>query len=282
MKQVESHLCFGGTLSVYEHDSAVLGCSMKFSIFLPPQSREGDVPLLTYLSGLTCTHDNFTTKAGAYEYAAAHGMAILAPDTSPRGDSVPDDEAYDFGQGAGFYINATQAPWAQHYKMEDYIAKELNGLVCEAFPISADRQGITGHSMGGHGALSLGLKYPEMFASISAFAPIVAPSQVPWGQKAFSGYLGDDQEEWLKHDATALMSASGNRSGMPEILVDQGGGDNFLEEQLKPYLFADACAAAGQKLVLRLHNGYDHSYYFIQSFMADHIAHHMRILAENA
>ena len=279
MKELEKHVCFSGTLTVYEHDSAVLGCAMKFSIFLPPQAREGDVPLLTYLSGLTCTHDNFTTKAGAYGFAAAHGLAILAPDTSPRGDDVPDDDAYDFGQGAGFYINASQDPWAQHFQMEDYIVKELNALVCKEVPVLEDKQGITGHSMGGHGALTLGLKYPEQFKSISAFAPIVAPSQVPWGQKAFTGYLGDDdKEEWLKHDACALIASAGNRSGFPDILVDQGGGDDFFEAQLKPHLFADACSAAGQKLVLRIHNNYDHSYYFIQSYIEDHITHHAEIL----
>lgn len=279
MKELERHACFGGTLTVYEHDSAVLGCAMKFSLFLPPQARDGDVPLLTYLSGLTCTHDNFTTKAGAYGFAAAQGLAILAPDTSPRGDDVPNDEAYDFGKGAGFYINATQQPWAQHFQMEDYIVKELNALACKKFPISQDKQGITGHSMGGHGALTLGLKYPDQFKSISAFAPIVAPSQVPWGQKAFTGYLGDDKEEWLNHDACALISAAGNRSSFPDILVDQGGGDDFLEDQLRPHIFADACADAGQKLVLRIHQGYDHSYYFIQSYIEDHITHHAKTLA---
>ncbi|MCI5060180.1 MAG: S-formylglutathione hydrolase [Alphaproteobacteria bacterium] len=282
MKELETHLCFGGTLTVYEHESAVLGCTMKFSVFLPPQARDGDVTLLTYLSGLTCTYDNFTTKAGAYGFAAAHGIAILAPDTSPRGDDVPDDEAYDFGKGAGFYINATRGVWAQHFKMEDYIVKELNALVCKEFSVLDGKQGITGHSMGGHGALTLGLKYPETFTSISAFAPIVAPSQVPWGEKAFTGYLGDDKEEWLKHDATALMQVAGKRTDAPEILIDQGGGDDFLDEQLKPHLFADACSSAGQKLTLRIHNGYDHSYYFIQSYIEDHIIHHTNILTEKS
>lgn len=282
MKEIETHVCFGGTLSVYEHESAVLGCTMTFSLFLPPQAKSGDVPLLTYLSGLTCTHDNFTIKAGAYGFAAREGIAILAPDTSPRGDDVPDEDSYDCGKGAGFYINATQKPWAQHYHMEDYIAKELNALVCQEFPVLADKQGITGHSMGGHGALTLGLKYPDIFKSISAFAPIVAPSQVPWGEKVFARYLGDNKEEWRKHDACALMSASVNRSDFPEILIDQGGGDNFLEEQLKPHLFAQSCDAAGQKLSLRIHDGYDHSYYFIQSYIEDHIRHHANILAEKS
>jgi len=280
MKQIETHTCFGGTLSVYEHESAVLGCTMKFSVFLPAQAKDGAVPYLTYLSGLTCTHDNFTTKAGAYGAAAAAGLAIIAPDTSPRGDEVPDDEGYDFGKGAGFYINATQEPWAKHFKMESYITSELNDLVKAEFPVNEDQQGIFGHSMGGHGALTLYLKYPDLYRSVSAFSPIVAPSQVPWGHKAFSGYLGDDQAEWKKHDASALMEASGDRSGKPSILIDQGRGDQFLEEQLKPEIFGGACKAVGQDLNLRLHDGYDHSYYFIQSFVADHIAHHEKILKQ--
>lgn len=279
MRELETHLCFGGKLSVYEHESAVLGCPMKFSIFLPPQAQDGNVPFVTFLSGLTCTHDNFTTKAGAYGHAASAGLAIIAPDTSPRGNDVPNDDAYDLGQGAGFYINATREPWAQHFQMEDYIVKELNDLICNVFPLCTDRQGITGHSMGGHGALTLGLKYPNIYKSISAFAPIVAPSQVPWGQKAFTSYIGGDQKEWLKHDATALMNSAKDRADAPEILIDQGGGDNFLEEQLKPHLFKDACSKAGQKLTLRIHDGYDHSYYFIQSYIGDHIKHHIKILS---
>lgn len=277
-KVLETHACFGGALSVYEHDSAALGCAMKFSVFLPPQAKDGPVPFITFLSGLTCTHDNFTTKAGAYKAAAEQGVAIIAPDTSPRGDDVPDDEGYDFGQGAGFYINATQEPWAKNFKMERYITDELNALMCSEFPLDPARQGICGHSMGGHGALTLGLKYPDLYTSISAFAPIVAPSQVPWGEKAFTGYLGDDRDEWQKHDACALMCAAGDRSGAQEILIDQGGADNFLEEQLKPHLFAEACGSTGQKLTLRMQDGYDHSYYFIQSFIDDHISHHARIL----
>lgn len=282
MKEIEKHICFGGTLAIYEHQSVVLNCTMKFSIFLPRQSLKDKIPLLTFLSGLTCTYDNFTTKAGAYRFAAEKGLAILAPDTSPRGNNVPDDEAYDFGQGAGFYINATQCPWAQYYQMESYIVEELNNLVCNNFPIIKDKQGLAGHSMGGHGALTLGLKYPDMFKSISAFSPVVAPSQVPWGQKAFKGYIGDNQTEWLKHDACALMNEAKNRANYPEILIDQGGGDDFLEDQLKPQLFAAACKNSGQKLKLNIHGGYDHSYYFIQSFIADHIKHHMNILTEKS
>jgi len=277
MKEIATHVCFGGTLSVYEHESAALDCSMQFSLFLPSQSKTQDVPLLTFLSGLTCTHDNFTTKAAAYQSAAAAGIAVLAPDTSPRGDDIADDDVYDLGQGAGFYINTTQEPWAKHFQMETYITDELQKLVCDVFPIAADKQGISGHSMGGHGALTLGLKYPEIYTSISAFSPIVAPSQVPWGEKAFSAYLGDDREEWLKHDATALLGSS-DRSAAPEILIDQGTGDQFLEEQLKPHLFAKACEASGQKLTLNMRDGYDHSYYFIQSFMPAHIYHHAQIL----
>lgn len=278
MKQLESHKCFGGELSVYEHQSDALKCRMKFSVFLPEQSKSRKVPFVTFLSGLTCTHENFTTKAGAYGYAAREGLAIVAPDTSPRGDDVPDDEAYDFGKGAGFYLNATKGPWAKNYQMEQYITQELNELVCNQFPLMRDSQGLAGHSMGGHGALVLGLRHDNLFKSISAFSPIVAPSQVPWGHKAFSGYLGDDQQEWLKYDATALMSEKANRASCSEILIDQGKDDNFLEEQLKPHLFATACAEVGQALNLRLHDGYDHSYYFIQSFIEDHIKHHAQIL----
>ena len=277
MKEIENHLCFGGTLSVFEHDSAVLGCAMKFSIFLPPQAKNEKVPVLTFLSGLTCTHENFTTKAGAYKYAAEHGIAIIAPDTSPRGDNVPDDPAYDFGKGAGFYINARRAPWSKNFRMESYIADELYALVHEHFPVTG-YHGISGHSMGGHGALTLHLKYPEKYTSCSAFSPIVAPSSVPWGQKAFAGYLGDDCDEWKKHDACVLMRNAAVRETKPEILIDQGGADQFLQDQLKPELFTEACAAVGQKLNLRLQDGYDHSYYFIQTFIADHIAHHARIL----
>ena len=281
MELVEEHVCHGGSLKVCKHYSEVLGCAMHFSIFLPPQALAAEsaaVPFVTFLSGLTCTHENFTTKAGAYAFAAEQGMAIVAPDTSPRGDDVPDDDAYDFGKGAGFYINATKAPWEANFQMESYIVTELNALVCSSFPVSMERQGITGHSMGGHGALTLGLKYPNLFKSISAFAPIVAPSQVKWGQKVFAGYLEGDQELWVKHDACALMLGSGNRAAFPTILVDQGGGDDFLEEQLKPHLFEEACGKVGQALNLRIQSGYDHSYYFIQSFIGEHVAHHASIL----
>lgn len=278
LEEREIHRCFDGTLGVYSHASNVLNCSMTFSLFIPDQAKEKPVPLLTFLSGLTCTHENFTTKAGAYKTAAEEGIAILAPDTSPRGDQVADDkDAYDFGQGAGFYINATEEPWAKHYRMEDYIADELNRLICNQFPINSKQQGICGHSMGGHGALTLYLKYPERYCSVSAFSPIVAPSQVPWGKKAFAGYLGDNQKEWQKHDACSLMKASEGRDAYPPILIDQGLADQFLDEQLKSHLFEAACQEVNQSLTLHLHEGYDHSYYFIQSFIADHIKHHKRI-----
>lgn len=280
MEEISTQKCFDGTLSVWEHQSAALKCTMKFSVFMPPQGAHGDVPFITFLSGLTCNHENFTTKAGAYRAAAETGLAIIAPDTSPRGDDVPDDaDAYDFGKGAGFYINATQEPWTTHYRMEDYITNELNNLVCDAFSLQKDKQGISGHSMGGHGALTLYFKHPELYKSASAFSPIVAPAQVPWGEKAFSGYLGDDKDTWKNHDATELVSRINAPQNNAEILIDQGLNDSFLDTQLKPRLFEKACAKVGQKLNLRMHDGYDHSYYFIQSFIADHIHHHARILS---
>ncbi len=279
MKEIENHKCFGGTLSIWEHQSIALKCLMRFSIFLPPNAEEEKTPFITFLSGLTCTHENFTTKAGAFKSAAEHGLAIVAPDTSPRGDDVPDDKnSYDFGQGAGFYINATQQPWAKNYQMESYIIDELNNLITNKFPLNSEKQGICGHSMGGHGALTLYLKHPQKFKSVSAFSPIVAPSQVPWGQKAFKGYLGDNKKEWEEHDASALMLKTENAKDNPEILIDQGLDDQFLNVQLKPEIFDVACKKADQKLNFRLHAGYDHSYYFIQSFIDDHISHHMNIL----
>jgi len=223
------------------------------------------------LSGLTCNWENATTKAGAQRYAAQQGLILVMPDTSPRGEQVPNDEAYDFGQGAGFYLNATQAPWSQHFRMYDYIVDELPKLVEQNFPVSPNRRGLTGHSMGGHGALTLALKNPDRYTSVSAFSPIVAPSQVPWGQKAFQGYLGDDQNLWAQYDATVLIQTEGWKH---DILIDQGTSDNFLEEQLQPQIFATACEIAGVSLNLRQQEGYDHSYYFIASFIGDHIAWH--------
>lgn len=277
MERIESHRCFGGTLEIWQHDSTSLSCAMKFSIFLPDAAKNGTVPMITFLSGLTCTHDNFTTKSGAYKQAAALGIAIVAPDTSPRGDDVPDDaDSYDFGKGAGFYINATQDPWAKHYRMEDYIARELYDLIPSHFPVDKNNQSIMGHSMGGHGALTLFFKYPHQYRSVSAFSPIVAPTQVPWGDKAFTGYLGNDKAAWAKHDACALVATSQQKD--VTILIDQGSADNFLTDQLKPELFDTACKNAGQSLNLRIQDGYDHSYYFIQSFIDDHIAHHAQYL----
>ncbi|KAA6406017.1 S-formylglutathione hydrolase [Candidatus Tokpelaia sp.] len=281
MRLVEQHGCFGGRLHIYEHDSAVLGCVMRFSAFLPPQAQKGKVPVVTFLAGLTCTYENFTIKAGAYGAAARSGLALIALDTSPRGAQIADDAAYDLGQGAGFYLNAVQQPWAQHYQMESYIAAELPALIGRHLPIIAEKQGIMGHSMGGHGALTLYLKYPQLYRSASAFAPIVAPAQTPWGQKAFTAYLGENKAAWAQHDACALMAAAakaGGRADYAEILIDQGEADPFLAKELRPELFAAACRSAGQKLRLRMQPGYDHSYYFIQSFIADHIAHHAALL----
>jgi S-formylglutathione hydrolase len=251
---------------------------MRFSVFVPEQAARGPVPVLWWLSGLTCTEENFTVKAGAYQCAAELGMMIVAPDTSPRGDEVPDDEAYDLGQGAGFYLDAVQQPWARHFNMYSYITAELPELVFAEFPGAFSAQGIFGHSMGGHGALTIGLKNPDRYRSISAFAPIAAPLQCPWGQKAFATYLGDDHPSAADYDATAIMMAGGDRSAAPTILVDQGLADDFLTSQLMPEKFAAACDAVGQSLDLRMHEGYDHSYFFIASFIDDHIRHHAAIL----
>lgn len=272
------HAHHGGQLGVYEHQAASTHCTMRFSVFTPP--GEGPFPTVFWLSGLTCTEDNFTTKAGAYKRAAALGLMIVAPDTSPRGPDVPDDpeHAYDFGLGAGFYVDATQEPWSAHYQMQSYITQDLLNIVLASFACDPERIGIMGHSMGGHGALTLGLKNPALYKSLSAFAPIVAPSQVPWGQKALGGYLGDDRAQWAAYDACALITAAGDRASFPPILIDQGRADNFLAEQLKPDLFEEACRGAQQDLTLRMHDGYDHSYFFIASFIDDHLDHHAAIL----
>jgi S-formylglutathione hydrolase len=274
MKQIEQHACFGGSQEVWQHASSTLGCDMDFAVYLPPQAKQGPCPVLYWLSGLTCNEQNFITKAGAQNFAAQHGIIVVAPDTSPRGEGVANDEAYDLGQGAGFYLNATREPWAAHYRMYDYIVQELPALVDAHFDTSTAR-GISGHSMGGHGALVIALRNPGMFRSVSAFSPIVAPSQVPWGEKAFSAYLGDDREAWLEWDATALVAKAAER--LP-LLVDQGDADNFLETQLKPHLLRSACETAGHPLTLRLQPGYDHSYYFIASFIGEHIAHHAKAM----
>lgn len=269
--------CFGGAQKRYSHPSKVCDCTMTFSIYLPPQAADGPVPVLYWLSGLTCTDENFVQKAGAQAHAAEYGIAIVAPDTSPRGEGVADDAegAYDFGLGAGFYVNATQAPFSAHYRMYDYIVEELPALVNANFPVDASRTAISGHSMGGHGALTIALKNPGKYRSVSAFAPIVAPSRVPWGKKALSGYLGTDEARWLEHDSVALIAKASER--LP-LFVDQGSSDSFLQEQLQPELLREACTANAHPLTLRMQEGYDHSYFFIATFMRDHIAHHARAL----
>ena len=275
LELISEHACFGGVQRFYRHASATIGLPMRFSVFLPKQALEGPVPALVYLAGLTCNEETFMTKAGAQRAAAEHGMALIAPDTSPRGANVPGEaESWDFGLAAGFYLDATQAPWATHYRMESYLIQELLPLVSQALPIDGQRLGITGHSMGGHGALTLALRYPDLFRSVSAFAPICAPSQCPWGQKAFTGYLGADTTAWQAHDATARMAGKSDAPFPGGILIDQGLADKFLAEQLHPHLLEAACAQIGQPLTLRRHAGYDHGYYFVSTFMADHVAHH--------
>jgi len=274
MQRLEHRACFGGWQDVYRHESKVLGCEMTVAVYLPPQAAHGRCPVLYWLSGLTCTEQNFITKAGAQRYAAEHGIILVAPDTSPRGDNVADAEGYDLGKGAGFYLNATRAPWAAHYRMYDYIVDELPAWVEANMPAS-DVRAISGHSMGGHGALTIALKNPGRYRSVSAFSPIVAPSQVPWGQKAFAAYLGDDRAAWKAHDATELVAQAQEK--LP-LLVDQGGADEFLENQLRPQLLQAACDAEGHPLQLRMQPGYDHSYYFISSFIGEHIAHHAKAM----
>ena len=272
LETVSTAKMFGGVQGVYRHDSRETGTPMTFSVYLPPQAGAG-VPLhvVWYLSGLTCTHANVTDKGQFQQVCAELGLIFVAPDTSPRGEGVPDDPAYDFGQGAGFYLDATQAPWAANFRMERYVVGELPALIAANFPADMARQAITGHSMGGHGALTLALRHPGRWRSVSAFAPIASPTRCPWGQKALSGYLGPDRSAWRAHDATALIEGG---AAVAEILVDQGGADPFLETELKPQLLAQACEAAGVALTLRLQAGYDHSYAFVASFMADHLRWH--------
>lgn len=263
--------CFGGDQLVFAHESSATGTRMEFAIYLPPQVAKQPWPVLFYLSGLTCTWENATTKAAFQRAAAEHGMVIVAPDTSPRGDDVPDDTGYDLGKGAGFYLNATQAPWSKHFKMYDYVVHELTELVARSFAVNFARFGIAGHSMGGHGALSIAIKNPDRFKSVSAFSPIVAPAQVPWGHKAFSAYLGPEHKVWADYDSCALMAS---RGWARDILIDQGDADEFLATQLRPELFAEACKARRVPLTLRMQAGYDHSYYFISTFMAEHVRWH--------
>ncbi len=262
---------FGGQQGVYQHSSSSTGTEMTFSVYVPPHENGSKLPVIWYLSGLTCTHANVTEKGEFRRTCSELGLIFIAPDTSPRGNGVPDDDAYDFGQGAGFYVDATEGPWSEHFQMRTYIEDELPGLIADNFPADMSRQGITGHSMGGHGALTIALHNPERFKSVSAFAPIASPLNCPWGHKALSGYLGPDRQKWRAYDACALIE-DGQR--VPNILVDQGMADGFLAEQLKPELLEETCKAAAQPLTLRRQHGYDHSYYFISTFMDDHLRWH--------
>ncbi len=278
---VSSHAAFGGEQRFYRHDSSTIGLPMKFSVFLPPAAvHDGTrVPALFFLAGLTCTEETFMIKAGAQRFAAEHGIALVTPDTSPRGAGVPGEtDAWDFGVGAGFYLDATAEPWAKHYRMESYIVDELRALVLGALPIDGTRLGISGHSMGGHGALTLALRHPGVWRSVSAFAPIAAPMRCAWGEKAFGGYLGEDREAWKAHDASELVAQGDAPRYADGILIDQGLADQFLPTQLNPEVFEAACEEAGQPLTLRRHEGYDHGYYFISTFIADHVAHHAKTL----
>ncbi|HBH90190.1 S-formylglutathione hydrolase [Ponticaulis sp.] len=274
IETVSTNKAFGGTQGVYKHRSSATGTDMTFSVYVPPHAPGAKLPVVWYLSGLTCTHANVTEKGEFRAACAELGLIFVAPDTSPRGEGVPDDAegAYDFGLGAGFYVNATEAPFAEHYKMRDYIESELPSIIAANFPADMERQGITGHSMGGHGALTIGLRNPSVYKSVSAFAPIVSPLQCPWGEKALTGYIGADKAKWREYDAVALIEDGARvETG---LLVDQGTGDNFLESQLKTHLLAEACSAAGQAAEIRMQDGYDHSYYFISTFMAEHLKWH--------
>ncbi len=277
MELISENRCFGGRQLRFNHQSKALNCAMSVSVFLPPAAEQGPVPVLYWLSGLTCTDENFVTKAGAQRYAAEYGVAIVAPDTSPRGEGVPDDPegAWDFGLGAGFYVNATQQPWSSHYRMYDYVVEELPALVCDQLPLDGSRAGIFGHSMGGHGALTIALNNPTAYRSVSAFSPICSPLNCPWGEKALGNYLGDDREQWRAHDATELVRKATEQ--LP-ILVDQGQGDDFLEQQLKTHLLQQASDEAGYPMTIRMQDGYDHSYFFISSFIGEHIEFHTRNL----
>ncbi|AXB79220.1 S-formylglutathione hydrolase [Novosphingobium sp. P6W] len=277
METVSTNRSHGGTQGVYRHQSAETGTQMTFSVFVPDHAPGAKLPVVWYLSGLTCTHANVTEKGEFRAACAQHGVILVAPDTSPRGDDVPDDEAYDFGKGAGFYVDATQQPWAANFRMRAYVEKELPALVEAQFPVDTGRQGITGHSMGGHGALTIALRNPGVFRSVSAFSPIVSPLNCPWGDKALTGYIGADRTAWREYDACALIDDGAH---LPDLLVDQGTADGFLEGQLKTQLLADACEKAGQRATIRMQEGYDHSYYFISTFMPEHIAWHAERLKD--
>ena len=283
LELLSEHASFGGTQRLYKHDSREIGLPMKLAVYLPPTDKiaaaGGKVAALVYLAGLTCNEETFMTKAGAQQHAAQNGMALIAPDTSPRGANLPGEaDSWDFGLAASFYLDAEQAPWSRHYRMESYIVRELLPLLAAHLPVDTNRMGITGHSMGGHGALTLALKHPGVFKSVSAFAPLCAPTHCPWGRKAFAGYLGADAAAWQAHDACALMAQQNSAPYPSGILIDQGLADKFLAEQLHPHLFEAACQKAGQPLTLRRHAGYDHGYYFVSTFMADHVAHHAKAL----
>lgn len=280
LELLSSHACHGGQQRFYRHESKTIGLPMQFSVFLPPHAQHGRVPALFYLAGLTCTEETFPIKAGAQRFAARLGMALISPDTSPRGANIEGEtENWDFGVGAGFYVDATREPWSKHYKMYSYVRDELRHAVLAELPIDGGRLSICGHSMGGHGALVLALRNPGLYQSVSAFAPISAPMRCPWGQKAFSGYLDDDREAWRQYDASELVVRAGAARFEEGILVDQGIADKFRVEQLHPDVFEAACMKAGQPLTLRRHEGYDHGYYFIETFIEDHIAHHARALS---
>ncbi|MBD2019069.1 S-formylglutathione hydrolase [Leptolyngbya sp. FACHB-36] len=281
---VNQYACFDGTVGFYSHASTACNGEMKFAVYLPPQAQAEPVPVLYFLSGLTCTEENFMVKAGAQQFAAKHGLILVAPDTSPRQAGISGEaDDWDFGTGAGFYVNATQEPWRSHYRMYSYVTEELPALIAEHFPAQPSRQGIFGHSMGGHGALVCALRQPDRYQSVSAFAPIAAPMRSPWGQKAFTNYLGADQETWKAYDASELVLATlrDRAAALKEnrpILIDQGAADSFLDSQLMPHVFEQACAKVGQPLTLRMQQGYDHSYYFIATFIEDHIRHHAAAL----
>ena len=280
LETLSEHLCFGGVQGFYRHESSEIGLPMKFGVYAPPQALDGPVPVLYYLAGLTCTDETFAVKAGAQRVAAELGLMLVTPDTSPRESSIEGaSAAWDFGHGAGFYLDATEAPWSKHFRMESWITKELRALVPQHFAASGQRVGVFGHSMGGHGALTLALRHEGLYQSVSAFAPIAAPMQCPWGETAFTGYLGANRQVWAAHDATELIK-SGRK--VPALLIDQGLGDRFLAGQLHPHLFEAACAQAGQALTLRRHEGYDHGYFFISAFVEDHLRHHAQSLAAKA
>ena len=284
LQTLSEHACFGGVQGFYSHASAAIGLPMKFGVFTPPQASQGPVPALVWLAGLTCNEETFAIKAGAQRMAAKLGLMLVTPDTSPRGTGVDGaDAAWDFGTAASFYLDAVQAPWAAHWRMESYITQDLPAVLAVHFPLRPGALGVFGHSMGGHGALTLGLRHPQLWRSVSAFAPIAAPMQCPWGVKAFTGYLGaaeHDRHAWAAHDATELVRAGKRLApGAPALLVDQGEADTFLAEQLHPHLFEAACHAAGVPLTLRRHAGFDHGYYFIASFIEDHLRHHAQALS---